>query len=221
MKTPDFAQKLLDRVPPKVKHTVKLRTFGAFKIPVLFFLSPTVVEVNDYRCVVKIPLTRRSKNHLGSMYFAALAAGADCAGGLIAMNLVDEAASCGKKISLVFKDFKADFLKRAEGDVLFTCEDGQAIRQMVERVAASGERDVTGPRDGYGPFQARKRAGRPVYARIVPEASLISRFTPVFIPLNLRSKPSHQLNEFNTRPFSLPKWNPHGTSVTRLNRCLC
>ena len=121
---------------------MKLRALGAFKIPVLFFLSPTVVEVNDYRCVVQIPLTRRSKNHLGSMYFAALAAGADCAGGLIAMKLVDEAASCGKKISLVFKDFKAEFLKRAEGDVLFTCEDGQAIRQMVERVAASGERET-------------------------------------------------------------------------------
>ena len=141
MKTPDFAKNLIKYVPSTVKATLKLRAVGALKIPVLFFLSPTVVELNDYRCVVKIPLTRRSRNHLGSMYFGALAAGADCAGGLIAFGLADEASTKGRKISLIFKDFKAEFLKRAEGDVHFTCEDGMEIRQMVERVRSSGERE--------------------------------------------------------------------------------
>lgn len=146
MQTPKIAKALTktlsSSIPENLKETMKLRALGALKIPVLFFLSPSVVEVNDYRCVVKIPLTRRSKNHLGSMYFAALAAGADCAGGLIAWKLSDEAkAHGGKKISLVFKDFQANFLKRAEGDVLFTCEDGQEIRKLVERVQASGERE--------------------------------------------------------------------------------
>lgn len=113
---------------------------GLRKIPVLFFLSPTVVELDDDRCVVKIPLTKRAKNHLNSMYFGALCAGADVAGGLIAWKLLEEGGR-GKKVNLAFKDFHADFLKRAEGDVLFTCEDGQQIRQMVERVVASGERE--------------------------------------------------------------------------------
>jgi acyl-coenzyme A thioesterase PaaI-like protein len=144
VQTPQFAKTLLNTIPANVKETLKLRTFGFLKIPVLFFVSPTVVELDDYRCVVKIPLTRRSKNHLGSMYFGVLAAGADCAGGLMAMKLIDEAPSRGRnrgKINLIFKDFKAEFLKRAEGDVLFTCEDGLAIRQLVERVSASDERE--------------------------------------------------------------------------------
>jgi acyl-coenzyme A thioesterase PaaI-like protein len=140
MQTPEFARSLIKMLPPTLKETVKLRTVGLLKIPVLFFLSPTVLELDDYRCVVRIPLTRRAKNHLGSMYFGALCAGADCAGGLIAWKLGDEAAARGHKIALVFKDFKADFLKRAEGDVHFTCEEGQAIRQMVDRVIATGER---------------------------------------------------------------------------------
>src|SRR5258708_3990113 len=112
MQTPQFAKSLLNNIPSNVKETLKLRTFGLLKIPVLFFVSPTVVELDDYRCVVKIPLTRRSKNHLGSMYFGVLAAGADCAGGLMAMKLIEEAASRGrnrKKINLIFKDFKAEF----------------------------------------------------------------------------------------------------------------
>jgi acyl-coenzyme A thioesterase PaaI-like protein len=123
------------------KETVRLRAVGFLKIPMLFFLSPTVVELTDHRCAVKLPLTRRSKNHLGSMYFGALAAGADCAGGMIAWNLLEKAQAKGMKPSLVFKDFHAEFLKRAEGDVVFTCEDGQSIRQLVERVSATGERE--------------------------------------------------------------------------------
>jgi acyl-coenzyme A thioesterase PaaI-like protein len=130
-------------LPPNVRETLKVRTLGILKIPVLFFLSPSVLELNDYRCVVKIPLTYRSKNHLGSMYFGALAAGADLAGGLIGWKISDEfaAKTKKKKINLIFKDFKAEFLKRAEGDVHFTCEEGQAVRQLVEKVALTGERD--------------------------------------------------------------------------------
>jgi acyl-coenzyme A thioesterase PaaI-like protein len=129
-------------LPPTLKETLKVRALGISKIPVLFFLSPSVLELNDYRCVVKIPLTYRSKNHLGSMYFGALAAGADLAGGLMGWKISDEfaAKTKKKKINLIFKDFKAEFLKRAEGDVHFTCEEGQAVRELVEKVALSGER---------------------------------------------------------------------------------
>lgn len=124
-------------MPLLSKETLMLRAFGFFKIPLLFFVSPSVVELTSKRCVVKIPLTRRSRNHLKSMYFGALAAGADCAGGLIAMRLIED----GKhKVSLVFKDFTAEFLKRAEGDVHFTCEQGDELRDFVEKVVASGER---------------------------------------------------------------------------------
>jgi len=136
-----FAQaitaKVSEKVPTRLKETFLLRAFGFLKIPVLFFVSPTVVEATDERCVVKIALNRRTKNHLSSMYFGVLAAGADCAGGLIAMRHIQAE---GKKISLIFKDFHADFLKRAEGDVLFTCEDGKAIHELVRKAIESGER---------------------------------------------------------------------------------
>ena len=89
------------------------------------------------RTIVSISLNRRSKNHLGSMYFGAFAAGADCAGGLMAMKLIKES---GQEVSLAFKDFKADFLKRAEGDTHFVCEQGKEIRSMIDEVLSSGER---------------------------------------------------------------------------------
>lgn len=129
---------LAQMLPPRMRNTFYLRAFGFLKVPMLFFMSPTVTELTAERCVVRVPLTRRTKNHLNSMYFGALAAGADCAGGLIAMRLIQEE---GNQVALIFKDFQASFLKRAEGDVLFTCEEGLAIRELVQKALRSGERE--------------------------------------------------------------------------------
>src|SRR5262245_52851307 len=104
----------------------------------LYFVRPSVVELTDEKCVVKIPLRRRTSNHLKSMYFGVLACGADCAGGLIAMRLINAE---GDRVALIFKDFQAEFLKRPEADVLFTCTEGTAIRQLVASATLSGERE--------------------------------------------------------------------------------
>ncbi len=125
----------------RFKETFSMRLFGWLKIPLLASVRPSVVELGDTRCVVRIPLRRWSKNHLGSMYFGALAIGADCAGGLLAM---DQIKRSGKQVSLVFKSFQATFLKRPESDVYFICEGGRAIRDQVQRTLESEER-ITEP----------------------------------------------------------------------------
>jgi acyl-coenzyme A thioesterase PaaI-like protein len=123
-----------------LRETAYLRAFGMFKIPMIFFLSPTVLELSEKRSVVKIPLTFRSKNHLGSMYFGALCTGADCAGGLLAVKHIRES---GRNVSFVFKDFKAEFLKRPECDVHFVCDDGKKAAALVKKVIETGERHHT------------------------------------------------------------------------------
>lgn len=126
-----------DFLPDYFAENVFLQLFGLSKVPVLFFLQPKVVELSERNCVIKIPLSWRSKNHLNCMYFGALAAGADCAGGFMAMKI----AYANKwPINILFKDFKADFLRRAEGDVYFVCEEGPAIEKMMQAALESGER---------------------------------------------------------------------------------
>jgi acyl-coenzyme A thioesterase PaaI-like protein len=119
-------------------ETMRLRLWTLFRIPLLFFLRPSVIEASRERTVIRIPLTRRSRNHLGSMYFGALCAGADLAGALTAMRRIEES---GRRVSLIFKDVRASFLRRAEGDVVFACEDGAAVAALVERAIATGERE--------------------------------------------------------------------------------
>lgn len=124
-------------IPAQLHATLALRSFGFLKIPMLFYSRASVVEITAERVVVKIRLRRRTKNHLGSMYFGALNIGADCAAGLQAMRLIREQAV---NISLIFRDCYAEFIQRAEGDVLFSCDQGRAIASLVAEAAASDER---------------------------------------------------------------------------------
>lgn len=125
-------------LPASFRDTWGVRLWAWAKIPLLAYTRPTVVELTNQRIVVKLPLRRRTRNHLGSMYFGALCVGADTAGGLMAFRLIQKS---GKRISLIFKDFHAEFLKRPEGgDVYFTCTDGDVVRDLVERVISTGER---------------------------------------------------------------------------------
>ena len=126
-----------NNVPKKLQDTVFVRLFGLMKVPLIFWVSPSVVSLNDQECIIKIPLNRRTKNHLKSMYFGVLCTGADIAGGLVAMN---EITASKKKIALSFKDFNAEFLKRAEGDVHFICTQIPEIKNFVQEVIKSGER---------------------------------------------------------------------------------
>lgn len=120
-----------------LKQTLFLRAFGFLKVPLISYVRPSVVSLTDEEAVVKIPLGYRTRNHLKSMYFGTLAIGADCAGGLLAMHHIRNSK---KKLSLVFKDFRADFHKRPMADVHFTCKDGAKIRKQIQETIKAGKR---------------------------------------------------------------------------------
>ncbi|MFK8136779.1 MAG: PaaI family thioesterase [Bdellovibrionales bacterium] len=119
------------------KESLKLNLFGIAKIPLIVFCTPSVVKLDDENCEIKIPLRYRTKNHLGSMYFGALAIGGDLASGLAAMFAIDKSE---KKISLVFKDFKANFLKRPTEDVIFRCQSVKETNELVKEAESTTER---------------------------------------------------------------------------------
>jgi len=117
--------------------TLQMWFFGLAKIPLIFYCKPKVISINDKSLVVKIKLNRRTRNHLKSMYFGVLSIGADLTGGFLAMRCIRE---MDYRIALIFKDFHADFIRRAEGDVHFVCNDGLQIRKLVENVEKENKR---------------------------------------------------------------------------------
>ncbi|NOH79791.1 DUF4442 domain-containing protein [Vibrio sp. RE86] len=119
------------------KANLYLNLFGFFKVPFIWLARPKILQLDAEKVIVKIPLKRRTKNHLNSMYFGVLAVGADVAGGFMAMSKAQES---GKEVSLAFKGVEGQFLKRPEADVHFICEDGKLIDDMLEKTFATGER---------------------------------------------------------------------------------
>jgi acyl-coenzyme A thioesterase PaaI-like protein len=119
-----------------LRETAWLRLF-ALRIPHLLFLGPRVERLDDEACTISIPLGWRSRNHVGSMYIAALVAGADVAGGIHALRLIRERH---RGMVPIFGGVRAEFLKRADGDVHFASADGRRVAEAVERAGATGER---------------------------------------------------------------------------------
>ena len=120
------------------KATWSLRLFALTRIPLIALARPTLLAADAEKCVVRLPLTWLARNHLGSPYFGALCIGADVAGGLIVMNLIRARRS---RVAFLFKDFHAEFHKRAEGATVFACHDGAALRALLDKAEESGERE--------------------------------------------------------------------------------
>jgi acyl-coenzyme A thioesterase PaaI-like protein len=119
-----------------LKETALVRLLG-LKIPVLLFLAPQVLEVDEEGAAILVKLGYRSRNHVGSMYFGALAAGADLAGGMNAFALIQRRFP---RMVILFKDARMEFLKRADGDVVFRTRDGRKVAAAMEEAARTGER---------------------------------------------------------------------------------
>lgn len=123
--------------PETLRDTVFLRLFALWNVPLIAFVRPRILEVNSESLRMLIPLRRRTKNHLGSMYFGSLMIGADVAAAYYAVKLISQSR---EKIDFVFKSSEGRFLKRPTADVVFICNQGQDIQRLVDRAIATGER---------------------------------------------------------------------------------
>lgn len=114
-----------------------LKLFAWRYIPLIGFCSPKIIRMDDKTVEVTMPHKWRTKNHLGSIYFGALAIGADLAGAFLVFT---KAKARGVNANFAFKDVEGKFLKRPEGRVHFISHDGDVIDQMLDESIATGER---------------------------------------------------------------------------------
>jgi acyl-coenzyme A thioesterase PaaI-like protein len=120
-----------------LKETLLLRAVGLSRIPMLLFVAPRVLRLDEEGCEVQVPLSFRTRNHVGSMYFGALATGADVTCGLNAWFAIQQRF---RGVQLLLREARASFLQRADGAVHFTCRDGRAILEGVARAHAERTR---------------------------------------------------------------------------------
>lgn len=135
----------------KLEYTALINAFSILRLPLLAACLPQITELSQDRTAVRIRLGWRTRNHLGVMYFGALAMGAELS---IALKAIEEIRASRQSIDFIFKDFRAEFLKRADGHVEFICEQAAEVADLIRRAKDSGER-LHGTFEGYAVVPSR------------------------------------------------------------------
>ncbi len=121
----------------RFKYNLYLWYFGLTKVRLIHYCRPKIFDITDEGVELLMPLDRRTRNHVRSMYIGAMVVGVDMVTGFTAMLKIRESK---RNVILIFKDLKADFFKRAEGDVHYICKESKAIAAAVEQAISTGER---------------------------------------------------------------------------------
>lgn len=84
-------------------------------------------------CEIFLPFKWRTQNPFKSVYFGAQAGAAELPTGLLIMTNV------GNDFSFLVTGMKAEFYKKAKGDVIFRCEEGRKVMDIIESLPNSGQ----------------------------------------------------------------------------------
>jgi hypothetical protein len=113
-----------------------LRAYFLAKMPLASFAGLKVKVLDGDRCEATVPYGWITQNPFGSMYFAALAMGAElsCAG--LALMAARGAA---EPVSVLPIGISGTFEKKATALTTFTCTDGKKLFETVNRALETGE----------------------------------------------------------------------------------
>ena len=120
-----------------MKLTVsKLNNFLLFKLPSAFFCGVRVKEIDVNKCVVSVKHRWINQNPFNSMYFAVQAMAAELSTGALVMFQIKQS---GKNISMLVAQNKSVFTNKATGRITFTCNQGDLIKETIQKAIDSNE----------------------------------------------------------------------------------
>jgi hypothetical protein len=113
----------------------KMRFFLLQRLPGAWFMGINVRQCDLEQAVVSLPYRWRSQNPFRSTYFAAQCAAAEFSTGILALAHLQ-----GKPpVSMLVTQFEAEFFKKADQLLLFTCTEGAEISAAIAQTLATGE----------------------------------------------------------------------------------
>ena len=113
----------------KLTNPFFLKLFFLKNLPSAWFWGIKCKSASQDSATVYIKHNWFNKNPYKSTYFAALAGAGEFATGILASNAL---RSRSEKISMLVLQMEASFSKKATGVTYFTCDQGQAVRDVIE-----------------------------------------------------------------------------------------
>ncbi len=119
------------------KFTVKkLNKFLLFKLPSAYFSGIRVTSINDKEAMASVKHQWINQNPFKSLYWATQGMASELVTGILVMKQIDKS---GKKISMLVTKQNGTFTKKATGKITFICNDGEIIKQAIDKTIATGE----------------------------------------------------------------------------------
>ena len=111
---------------------MSIRNFNRFlflKLPSAFFCGVRLRSLNAERAVVTVTLNFLNKNPFKSMFWAVQGMAAELATGAI---ILSEVRNSTIPISMLVTRNEAQFLKKAKGEITFTCTDVALVKNQFD-----------------------------------------------------------------------------------------
>ena len=119
-----------------ITHPLKYRLFLLSRLPLVFFTGIRIREITTTNSVVSVKYKWLNQNPFHSLYFAVQAMAAELSTGVLCMGFIYKR---NPAVSMLIVNLEAEFLKKATGKILFKCNDGILISQIIEAAIVSGE----------------------------------------------------------------------------------
>lgn len=119
-----------------------LRTRALFRLatsitPMMRYVQPRLVDLTDSRATIRVDVSRQTGNPFGSLFFGALATGADCAAGLFAMKFMFDT---GHRTFPLVRAASTECLRKVCRYAHFTCTQGREVAETCRTALATGQR---------------------------------------------------------------------------------
>ncbi|GAA0880334.1 DUF4442 domain-containing protein [Algoriphagus jejuensis] len=117
------------------------------KLPSAIFWKLRIKSLTMEKCEVTIPYSWRTQNPFKSIYFAALAGAAELSTGALG-----QLALAGKgAISMLVVDFRAEYSKKANTKITFSCEQGAELFDLIQGLKVGEAEQLTMISSGKNP----------------------------------------------------------------------
>jgi hypothetical protein len=125
-----------DAARRKILSPFAFKAYIWAKLPLAACAGLQLRSLDDSQCTVALPGGWRTQNPFRSTYFAAQAMAAEMSTGAPAMVLVTGAEA---SVAMLVREVRGSFLKKIQGESLFTFSDVAAMQAVVDRAAAGGD----------------------------------------------------------------------------------
>lgn len=119
-----------------MKHPIRFRMFLFLKLPSAFFAGVRIRSIDEKSCTVTVPYKWFSQNPFRSTYFACLSMAAEMSTGSLCMAHIYKRKP---PVSMLVVKTEAEYFKKAVDKTSFICEDGELIRDTIEKAITTGE----------------------------------------------------------------------------------